>query len=211
MNKKNITPYKSGQDIQVSTEETPHPQALKFTLNCQVASQVLEITSMNQAGRSPLAQKILGFPWVKKIFIGYDFMTVTKETWVDWDIVKDPLCQLIKDHIKNGEKVLHSLETSSSSQNDSKDEAFANLDSTKNSDPHFQIVQKIKQLLEKDIQPAVARDGGFIAFAGYKNGQVFLKMQGACSGCPSASLTLKQGIETHLKNHILEVKEVVAL
>ena len=180
---------------EITVSPTPNPQSLKFTLNQKISEENWEADNINQAGRSPLAQKILGFPWAVKIFIGKDFITITKEDWAAWDIVTEPLGQLIKDHIQSGQVVLYppAEESQGEGRSDSK------------------VIQKIKALLDKDIQPAVAQDGGFIAFAGYKNGTVFLKMQGACSGCPSASLTLKQGVETHLKSRISEVKQVVAL
>lgn len=189
-------------EITVLVESTPNPQSMKFTISQNIADENWETSSMDTASRSPLAQKILGFPWATKVFIGNNFITITKEEWVDWDIIQEPLCQLIKDHIKSKQVVLYpkpikSEENSSGKENSNQASAY--------------IIQQIKNILQTDIQPAVAMDGGFISFAGYENGTVFLKMQGACSGCPSASLTLKQGVETHLKKHIPEVEQVVAL
>ena len=187
------------KNIQISVQPTPNPHSMKFILNQNIAEENWETNNMAQAGRSPLAQKILGFPWANRVFIGPDFIAINKEDWVEWDTLTDPLSQMIKEHIESGQAVLHPA-FSEDKKSEKKEEE---VDSP--------VVQKIKQILEQDIQPAVAMDGGFIAFAGYENGTVFLKMQGACSGCPSSSVTLKQGIETHLKNKLPEVKEVTAL
>ena len=188
------------QKITVSVESTPNPHSIKFTINCKIAEENWETEDIAQAGRSPLAQKIMGFPWASKVFIGSHFITVNKEDWVEWEVLTEPLSRMIQEHIENGQAILYPevKETKSDNAND-----ISSEDS--------KTVQKIKQILETEIQPAVATDGGFIAFAGYENGTVFLKMQGACSGCPSASITLKQGIENHLKNQISEVQQVVAL
>ena len=194
------------KEIQISAESTPNPHSMKFTVSQNIAEENWEIEDIAKAGRSPLAQKILGFPWASKVFIGSNFITVNKEDWVEWEVLTGPLSQMIQEHIESKQVVLYPpeevLEKKSAENTD-------DLESTDNVDSD--TVQKIKQILEKEIQPAVAMDGGFIAFAGFENGTVFLKMQGACSGCPSSAVTLKQGIETHLKNQIPEVQQVVAL
>ena len=182
--------------FQVTYEASPNPQSLKFIVDSQICDEILEITDRNKAGRSPLAQKILGFPWAKAVFLGKNFITVTKEDWLEWDMIRDPLSQLIKEHLDRGEKVLlpkakSSVPKKTKDVEDSKE------------------VKKIKEILETDIQPAVAMDGGYIEFVSYENGIVYLSLQGACSGCPSSTLTLKQGIETRLKQFIPEIKEVI--
>ena len=190
--------------IKVSVEPTPNPHSMKFTLSQNIAEENWETEDITKAGRSPLAQKILGFPWASRVFIGSNFITINKEDWVEWEVLTEPLSQMIQEHIESKQVVLHPpiLEEKQNNKIDNSSN-ISNTDS--------QTVQKIKQILEAEIQPAVAMDGGFIAFAGYEKGTVFLKMQGACSGCPSSSVTLKQGIETHLKNQIPEVQQVVAL
>ena len=189
------------EQIQISAEATPNPHSMKFTVNQNIAEENWETEDIAKAGRSPLAQKILGFPWASKVFIGSNFITINKEDWVEWEVLTEPLSQMIHEHIESKQVVLHppiSEEKQTKEPNDPDEQ-------------DSETVKKIKQILEKEIQPAVAMDGGFIAFAGFENGTVFLKMQGACSGCPSSTVTLKQGIETHLKNQIPEVQEVVAL
>ena len=151
---------------------------------------------MEQAKRSPLAGKILGFPWAKSVFLGKNFVTVTKEDWVEWDILCDPLAALIQEHLEKGEQVLLpelSKEADTSNEKDSS------------------AVQLIKEILQKEIQPAVAMDGGFIDFVSYKDKKVYLNLQGACSGCPSSAFTLKEGIETRLKQSLPEIEEVIAI
>lgn len=181
--------------FQVTYEHTPNPQSLKFVVNKKICDEILEITNQNQAKRSPLAEKLLGFPWAKGVFLGENFVTVTKESWVQWDMLCDPISELIQEHLEQGEKVL--LPKSSQKQKTS--------DSTKDSED----LKKIKEILEKDIQPAVAMDGGYIELVSYKDGIVYLSLQGACSGCPSSSVTLKQGIENRLKQLVPTVKEVM--
>ena len=173
---------------------TPNPHSLKFIVDSKICDETVEIKDRSQAKRSPLALKILGFPWAKSVFLGANFVTVTKEDWLEWDMICDPLSELIQDHLNNGEKAL--LEKTLE-QEPSKEDS--------------QDAQKIKEVLERDIQPAVAMDGGYIEFVSYKNGIVYLSLQGACSGCPSATLTLKQGIEERLKQFVPEIKEVVEI
>ena len=182
--------------FQVTYETTPNPHSLKFVVNSPICKESLEIQDRAQASRSPLAAKILGFPWAKTVFLGENFITVTKEDWLDWDSISDPLSELIKEHLERGEKVLlpkreRAEKTKITTKGDSEE------------------VKKIKEILEKDIQPAVAMDGGFIEFVSYKDGIVHLKLQGACSGCPSSVYTLKQGIENRLQQFVPGVKEVL--
>ena len=190
--------------ITISVEPTPNPQSMKFTINQNITEETWETEDIAKAKRSPLAQKILGFPWASKVFIGGNFITISKENWVEWEVLVEPLSQMIKEHIESKQAILYP--PLSEEEQDNKTNHPNNILSTDS-----KTVQKIKQILEKDIQPAVSMDGGFITFAGYEKGTVFLKMQGACSGCPSSSITLKQGIETHLKNQIPEIQQVVAL
>ena len=200
-NKKSTNTFKAKNEeanVCIVVEATPNPQSMKFCVNHRISEENWETEDISQAERSPLAQKILGFPWAKKVFIGPDFVTITKEDWVKWEILAEPLSQLIQEHIVNKETVLLP-------------ETPLNCEEKEADPTNLHIIEKIKHILQKDIQPAVATDGGFISFAGYEKGIVFLKMQGACAGCPSASLTLKKGVESHLKSQIPEVREVVAL
>ena len=184
-------------DIHVYYEATPNPQTLKFYTAQTIARETANITNAAEAARSPLAQKIMGFPWAAGVFIGSNFVTVTKQEWVDWDIIAEPLSELIKEHLTRGEAVLiEGMGAPAPIEDDPNDSA---------------TVKTIKQILRDEIRPAVAMDGGDITFDRYENGRVFLQMQGSCSGCPSSALTLKEGIETRLKSAIPEIVEVVAV
>lgn len=186
--------------VQVIYESTPNPQSMKFIVNQDIAEESLEITDRLQSSRSPLAAKILGFPWAKSVFIGKNFVTITKEEWLKWDSLQDPIADMIAEHIQRGEKVV--LEKQAQ-HNTEKDKNCSEEDSP--------AVQQIKKILDTEIQPAVAMDGGFIEFVSYKNQIVYLSLQGACAGCPSSSYTLKEGIQTRLQQAIPEVKEVVSV
>ena len=181
----------------IDVQETPNPQVLKFVFNEKLTDHIAEFDNVDSARSiSPLSAQLLGFPWVKKVFIGEDFISITKEDWVEWDPVTDPLIHLLKKTSKKDildtQKAVH-VETSENVQTDP------------------DIVTKIKDILDKEIQPAVQMDGGFIQFDHYKDGKVYLKMQGACSGCPSAEWTLKQGIEDRLKRDIPQILEVISI
>ena len=178
--------------FKLSYEQTPNPQSLKFVVDSKICDETVEIKDRTQAKRSPLALKILGFPWAKSVFLSENFVTVTKEDWLDWDMICDPLMELIQDHLNKGEKVL-----------------LPKADLNKTNSTDSKEAKKIKEILDKEIQPAVAMDGGYIEFISYENNIVYLSLQGACSGCPSSSLTLKQGIENRLKQSIPEIKEVM--
>ena len=178
----------------VSYENTPNPHSLKFVTNEDISSETLEINNLEEAKRSPLAIKLLGFPWAQSVFIGKNFVTLTKEDWVDWSVLKDSLASLIQEHLEKGEKVLLPLVKKSSTET---------IDS--------EVVKQIKNVLKNEIQPAVAMDGGFIDFVSYEDKKVYLSLQGACAGCPSATITLKEGIEMRLKQIAPEIEEVVAV
>ena len=186
-------------DITVFYEATPNPQSMKFVCTVPIATESRNFTSVAEAAASPLALKIFGFPWSAGVFIGPNFVTVTKQEWVDWNILADPLAELIKEHLVRGEPVFKKAES----------EALSPL-ADKDSDDS-PVVRQIKRVLHEEIRPAVAMDGGDIEFAKFEDGRVYLRMQGACSGCPSSSYTLKEGIETRLRAAIPEVQEVIAI
>lgn len=186
-------------DIQVFYESTPNPHSLKFVVTVRIANETAQFNSSNEAQRSPLAQKILGFPWAKQVLIGPNFVSILKEEWVEWQIIADPLTDLIREHIERGLPVL--LEGAAAMSD-------SNTDIDEKDSP---IVGLIKKVLREEIRPAVAMDGGDIIFQKFEDGRVYLHMQGSCSGCPSSTYTLKQGIEVRLKEVVPEVQEVVAV
>lgn len=187
-------------EYSVFYEATPNPQSMKFMVTAVIADATLNIDSASHpdVARSPLARKIMGFPWAAGMFVGPNFVTVTKQDWVDWDVIAEPLAELIKEHLESGEAVVVPAVAGASDDSDDLPD-----DSP--------VVRQIKALLRNEIRPAVAMDGGDITFSKYEEGRVFLHMHGACAGCPSSTFTLKEGIETRMKELIPEVQEVVAV
>ncbi len=165
---------------------------MKFIFPEMISQESAEFLNAQQTHRSPLASKIFGFPWVAGVFIGSHFVTITKQDWVEWDILAEPLSHLLEEHFLNQEPIL--LPEISESQN--------------NDSP---TVQLIKQIFNEEIRPAVARDGGDITFHKYENEIVYVHLQGSCSGCPSSLMTLKEGVEARLKLTVPEIKSVIAL
>jgi Fe-S cluster biogenesis protein NfuA len=181
----------------ITVETTPNPEALKFVVNQPIATENRAFHSAADTASSPLAKKLFSFPWAQSVLIGPDFVSVVKQDWVDWEVLAEPLSQLIQEHLERGEGVL--LE-----------DVAPPAAPVSSDDP---LTQKIIDLLNNEIRPAVAMDGGDIVFQKFDSdsGRVYLRMQGACSGCPSSMFTLKEGIETRMKEAIPEVQEVVSI
>ena len=181
-------------NLYVRAEMTPNPQTLRFVTNQVLTEQPTEFKKVADAVSAPLAKKLFGFPWTDSVYIGRDFVAVTKQDWVDWETLAEPLAGLIQEHLERGEIVMRTTDV-------------ANLGTSTDSAD----VQKIKAILDNEIRPAVALDGGDIVFHKFENGIVHLFMQGACAGCPSSTMTLKQGIEARLKNEIPSIIEVISV
>lgn len=179
----------------IQFEPTPNPQAYKFFWGEKITDQTLECQNSDEASNSPLASKIFGFPWAQSVFIGTDFITIEKQDWVSWDVLAEPLAHLIKEHIDQNEPIIITP-----AANDTE----ADSNSAESSD----LITKIKWVLEHEIRPAVAMDGGDIQYLSFNQGHLKIAMKGACSGCPSSQITLKEGIETHLKSLFPEVQSV---
>ncbi len=179
--------------IEVQWQATPNPATLKFLTNLKLVDEPKDFTTALEAETSPLAAKIFGFPWTNSVFIGTDFITVTKQDWVDWEVLAEPLAGLLREHFQNGEPIMSESIASEANENDSPE------------------VKLIKDIIQREIRPAVALDGGDIVFAKYENQVVYLHMRGSCAGCPSSVQTLKQGIETRLQEALPEIKEVVSI
>ena len=179
----------------IQTESTPNPSTVKFIPGCEVMTRgTAEFTASADAGPSPLARKLFTIKGVTKVFLGSDFIAVTKDETKDWQEVKAFVLGAIMDHFVAGLPVIEN------------EDAFIKQ-SSENDSPQ---VKAIKDLLETHIRPAVAQDGGDVLFRSFEDGIVYLYMRGACAGCPSASMTLKMGIERLLKHYVPEVKEVRA-
>ncbi|MCB1440617.1 MAG: NifU family protein [Nitratireductor sp.] len=188
----------------IQTEATPNPATLKF-LPGQVVldSGSADFRGPDEAGDSPLAQRLFEIPGVSGVFFGHDFITITKDErdaeGFDWPHLKPAVLGAIMEHFMSGQPVM----AKTGAPVDSSDEFFEKGDE--------QIVSTIKELLETRVRPAVAQDGGDITFRGFREGTVYLHMKGACAGCPSSTATLKHGIQNLLRHFIPEVQEVEAV
>ncbi len=181
----------------IQTEQTPNPQTLKFLPGKVVLEERTAFyQSIDEAANSPFARRLFNLDGVEGVFFGSDFITITKNTNYEWQVMKPSVLGAIIDHYNSGENTV---------EKDSKAETKKNTN--KNADDS-EIVKQIKELLDTRVRPAVAMDGGDIIYNDFEDGIVYLKMQGACSGCPSSTATLKMGIENMLKHYIPEVQEV---
>ena len=184
----------------IQTEPTPNPLSLKFLPGRIVMKEgTAFFQDKSKSSNSPLAKRLFSIEGVSGVFFGNDFITITQEKNTDWQILKPMILGAIMDHYNSDEEVL--IKSKNNSINiDSK------LSEAKQEDN--EIVKQIKDLLDTRIRPAVAMDGGDIVFQRFEKGIVYLHMQGACSGCPSSTATLKMGIENMLKHYVPEVKEI---
>lgn len=184
----------------IQTEATPNPATLKFLPGKAVLpGGTRDYRDAEAAVESPLAQKLFTVKGVSAVFLGQDFITVTKSD-AEWQHLKPSILGLIMDHYLSGAPVLADEKQTSASEGE---EFFEEGDA--------EIVTTIKQLLDTRVRPAVAQDGGDITFHGFKEGIVYLNMKGSCAGCPSSTATLKHGIENLLRHFVPEVSEVRAV
>lgn len=177
----------------IQSEATPNPATLKFLPGCDVmGSGTANFTTAVEAEVSPLAVRLFGIDGVEGVFLGADFITVTKDD-SEWEALRPRVLASIMDHFTQGDVVMAG--------------EAATDDGAEDSD----VVKQIKDLLETRVRPAVAQDGGDIVFHSFDEGIVYLRMQGACAGCPSSTMTLKNGIENMLRHYIPDVQEVRAV
>jgi Fe-S cluster biogenesis protein NfuA len=179
----------------IETEGTPNPATLKFLPGREVMGLgSADFASAASAVRSPLATTLFELPGVARVFLGGDFISVTRNDLVSWQSLKPQVLGVIMDHFVAGRPII---------------EGDANALMEEEIDPaDREVVDQIKELLDTRVRPAVAGDGGDIVFRGYRDGIVRLHMQGSCSGCPSSSATLKHGIENMLRYYVPEVVAV---
>ena len=188
----------------IETETTPNPAALKFLPGEQVmAVGTREFASPEAAAASPLAQALFDTGEVVNVMFGRDFVSVTAAPGSDWSALKPMVVSILLDHFVSGAPLFAGGSADFAVPGD--DEPIEGDDPA-----DAEVVAQIKDLIETRVRPAVANDGGDIIYRGFREGVVFLKMQGACSGCPSSTATLKQGIESLLKHYVPEVNEVRA-
>ena len=177
----------------VQTEITPNPNSIKFLPGKTVSNQgSFEITKKDDSNNE-LVRNLLSINGVESIFLGKDFISINKHDDINWDEIKHIVISLINDFYSSGK------------------ECVVDNDLKQSSEPLLDIEQKIVKILDQKIRPAVAKDGGDIKFKEFKNGIVKVQLQGSCSGCPSSTMTLKQGVQNLLCHYIPEVKGVEAI
>ena len=184
----------------IQTENTPNPETLKFLPGCEVLpGEGANFADAGSADDSPLATRLFAVEGVGNVFLGGDFISVTRVSG-DWRYLKPLILGAIMEHFRSGEPVLHTAARAERGH-DVPDGAQAE-------GKDGETIAAIKELLDTRVRPAVARDGGDIVFSRYEAGVVYLHMRGACAGCPSATMTLQQGIENLLRYYVPEVVEV---
>lgn len=183
----------------IQTEATPNPATLKFLPGQTVLEDgTRDYRKGDGAADSPLAAKLFGIEGVEGVFFGSDFITVTKGG-AEWHHLKPAILGTIMEHLVSGQPIV----TGSQAEKDAEEQAEEFYDAGDE-----EIVETIKELIDTRVRPAVAQDGGDIIFRGFRTGVVYLHMQGACAGCPSSVITLKNGIENLLRHFVPEVEAV---
>jgi Fe-S cluster biogenesis protein NfuA len=179
----------------IQTEQTPNPATLKFLPGrAVVAEGTADFATADAAQRSPLARRLFAVDGVARVFLGADFVSVTKSGDCEWHVLKPSILGALMEHFTSGEPTV---------------ETGADVPSSGAADD--EVVTQIKELLDTRVRPAVAQDGGDIVYRGFERGVVYLHMQGACAGCPSSTATLKMGIENMLRHYVPEVVRVEAV
>ena len=180
----------------IQTEQTPNPATLKFLPGRAVMPEgTASFATQEEAEQSPLAARLFEIEGVTGVFFGNDFISVSKIEEREWFLLKPSILGVIMEHFVSGQPLLTGDSDSGHADHGDGDE----------------VSSQIKELLDTRVRPAVAQDGGDIVFQGFERGVVYLRMQGACSGCPSSTATLKMGIENMLRHYIPEVVEVRAV
>jgi len=178
----------------VQTENTPNPNSLKFLPGKKVSNDSsLEISNKSETNNE-LIRNILSINGVKSIFLADNFLSVNKDEKKEWEDLKHIIISFINDYYSNGNEIVIDNTTINSNDNSL-----------------LEVEKKIIKILETKVRPAVAKDGGDIKFKEYKDGVVTVNLQGSCSGCPSSTMTLKQGVQNLLCHYIPEIKEVIAI
>ena len=192
--------------VMLYTEQTPNPESLKFVTNRMLFRGTADFREEELAREwSPLGSALFDLPYVKGVYVSNNFVTVTKEFNYAWEDIMLKLKEFIKEYVTEGKAII----------DEGFEEAMAKVEAERGasyeySEDEAEIVNKIKDLIETYVKPAVEMDGGNIEFKSFQQGIVTVILQGSCSGCPSATVTLKAGFEGMLKRMIPEVKEVVS-
>ncbi|XP_072439252.1 NFU1 iron-sulfur cluster scaffold homolog, mitochondrial-like isoform X1 [Chiloscyllium punctatum] len=189
--------FATARFMAIQTQDTPNPNSLKFLADRQiVASGSVDFPSVSAAHCSPLAKQLFQIEGVKSVFFGPDFITVNKESEVEWNVLTPQISAVLVDYLASGLPLITDIPQSDSV-------------SSEGSEDDDEVVAMIKELLDTRIRPTVQEDGGDVIFKGFENGVVKLKLSGSCTGCPSSVITLKSGIQNMLQFYIPEVDEVI--
>lgn len=193
--------------VMIYTEQTPNPESLKYVTNRMLYRGMADFQDAEEARQwSPLATALFELPYVKGVYIANNFITITKKADADWLDIMLELKSFIKKYLEEEKPIINEGYADyyrQKHESDEDDDQYTGKDKA--------IVRQIKEILHAYVKPAVEMDGGNIIFKSYKDGVVTLELQGACSGCPSSTMTLKAGIESMLKRMIPEIKEVRAI
>jgi len=183
----------SSQRVAVFVEPTPNPNSLKFIVGREIIpGGSFEFANKAEAAKSSLATSLFDIPGVEGVFLGRDFVSVRKLGDASWDVIEPKAIQIIEEAVASGKPVVEaSAQGPAASGNE--------------------VEARIRQILDNEIRPAVASDGGDVVFQHYREGILTLRLVGSCSGCPSSTMTLKMGIERRLKEDVPDLKEVVSL
>jgi Fe-S cluster biogenesis protein NfuA len=188
----------------IQTETTPNPSTLKFLPGRPVMEAgTRDFATPEDAEASPLAEAIFSTGEVEGVFFGRDFISVTAAPGVDWRQLKPEVLSVLLDHFSSGAPLFKAASAAGIAVSADEDYGEDPADAS--------IVAEIRELIETRVRPAVAQDGGDIVYRGFRGGTVYLALHGACSGCPSSTMTLKQGIESLLKHYVPEVEAVEAV
>jgi len=186
--------------VMIYTESTPNPNTLKFVTNkALLLNDAVEFQNIDETNEAPLAKALFGFEGVTNVFISNNFVTISKTDDLLWTEIMIPIKDFLKNYIDESKTILNEnyvKPTKTATNAISEDDSDVDI--------------RIKGALEKYVKPAVEMDGGNISFVKFEDGKLTLQLQGSCSGCPSSTVTLKQGIENLLKRFVPEVQEVVA-
>ncbi|MCJ8276204.1 MAG: NifU family protein [Bdellovibrionales bacterium] len=180
--------------MNVEVLKTENAQERKFLLDQNISVREKRYEDSTQALSSPVASKIFGFPWTEAITVGTNFVTVTKQDWVEWEVLEDPLSGLIQEHFANQTEAIEENPEMES-------KADPKLDSPE--------AKKILTLIENEINPSLASHGGYVVLHSVENNNVYLEMGGGCQGCAMSYMTLKEGIEGAIKNVVPEIQQVI--
>ena len=184
--------------MMIQTENTPNPDTLKFLPGKKVSDiGPVEFLKNQKNINVPLANDILSLKGIKMVFFGEDFITVKKESHLKWDDLKHHIISEINDYYLKGNNIIIEKNLRKADKNLKEDESN-------------EVINKIKEVLDTKVRPAVAKDGGDIIFKSFKDGIVNVELKGSCSGCPSSVMTLKQGVQNLLCHYVSEVKSVEA-